>query len=144
MTRISRAERMAMPFAPTVLRDMTEAAGGCIRPVQMRRTNTVTGEVDYQMIPCGATLDTACKPCAERARSLRAERHRRQPGSPNHDRQQRHWRAGRRTASAIHSSAAGHAWASAQEGLGQDDRARVHVGGRKELPAVDVPHSHLR
>ena len=73
MTRIGGAERMAMPFAPTVLREMTEAAGGCIRPVQMRRTNTVTGEVDYQMIPCGATLDSVCKPCAERARSLRAE-----------------------------------------------------------------------
>jgi hypothetical protein len=73
MSRISRAERMAMPFAPTVLRDMTEAAGGCIRPIQMRRTSIVTGEVDYQMIPCGATLDALCKPCAERARSLRAE-----------------------------------------------------------------------
>ena len=73
MTRLSRAERLAMPLARTAIRDLTLAAGGCIRPVQMRRTSTVTGETDYQMIPCGSTLEAVCPPCAERARNLRAE-----------------------------------------------------------------------
>jgi hypothetical protein len=73
VTHASRAERLRSPFAPDVLRDLTEAAGGCTRPVQMRRTDQETGEVTYQMIPCRATLDAVCKPCAERARSLRME-----------------------------------------------------------------------
>ena len=114
MTRISRAERMAMPFAPTVLRDMTEAAGGCVRPVQMRRTNTVSGEVDYQMIPCGATIDSVCKPCAERARSLRAEQCRDgwhldtepDPVPPGPDESQEFWLTTRARAQALRDKAA--------------------------------------
>src|SRR5215472_12428869 len=70
---MSRTERMSMPLARTAIRDLTLAAGGCIRPVQMRRTNTLTGERDYQMISCGSTLESACRSCAERAKSLRAE-----------------------------------------------------------------------
>jgi hypothetical protein len=62
-----------MPLARSAIRDLTLAAGGCIRPVQMRRTSTATGEADYQMIPCGSTLETVCPSCAERARSLRME-----------------------------------------------------------------------
>jgi hypothetical protein len=62
-----------MPLARTAIRDLTLAAGGCLRPVQMRRTNTETGETDHQMIPCGSTLEAACPACAERAKSLRAE-----------------------------------------------------------------------
>jgi len=73
VTGPSRAERLTLPLARSAIRDLTLAAGGCIRPVQMRRTSTVTGETDYQMIPCGATLEAVCPPCAERARSLRAE-----------------------------------------------------------------------
>jgi hypothetical protein len=64
---------MSMPLARTAIRDLTLAAGGCIRPVQMRRTNTITGETDHQMIPCGSTLEAVCPACADRARSLRAE-----------------------------------------------------------------------
>ena len=70
---VSRAERLAMPLARSALRDVTEAAGGCTRPIQMRRTDLATGEIDHQMIPCGATLESVCKPCANRAKSLRAE-----------------------------------------------------------------------
>jgi len=62
-----------MPLARAAIRDLTLAAGGCIRPVQMRRTNTITNETDHQMIPCGSTLEAVCPACAERARSLRAE-----------------------------------------------------------------------
>ena len=73
MTRVSRAERLSMPLGATAIRDLTEAAGGCIRPVQLRRTNRETGEVDYQLLPCRSTLEDACPPCAARAKSLRAE-----------------------------------------------------------------------
>jgi hypothetical protein len=62
-----------MPVAGAAIRDLTLAAGGCIRPIQMRRISKATGQTDYQMIPCGSTLDTACPSCAERARGLRAE-----------------------------------------------------------------------
>ena len=73
MTRVSRAERLAMPLGATAIRDLTEAAGGCIRPVQLRRTNVSSGEVDYQLLPCRSTLEDVCPPCAKRAQSLRAE-----------------------------------------------------------------------
>jgi hypothetical protein len=73
VTRVSRAERLAMPLGATAIRDLTEAAGGCIRPVQLRRTNNVTGEVDYQLLSCRSTLEDVCPPCARRAQSLRAE-----------------------------------------------------------------------
>jgi hypothetical protein len=73
VTRVSRAERLAMPMGATAIRDLAEAAGGCIRPVQLRRTNNTTGEVDYQLLPCRSTLEDVCPPCAKRAQSLRAE-----------------------------------------------------------------------
>jgi hypothetical protein len=39
--------------------------------VQLRRTDTVTGETMPVMVPCGATLASICPPCAERAKALR-------------------------------------------------------------------------
>ena len=62
-----------MPLGATAIRDLTEAAGGCIRPIQLRRTNNATGEVDYQFLPCRSTLEDACPPCAKRAKSLREQ-----------------------------------------------------------------------
>ena len=67
----TRAERMAMPLARDSIRKIAEASGGCLRPVQLRRTDTVTGQAEQVMIPCGATLASICPPCAERAKSLR-------------------------------------------------------------------------
>jgi hypothetical protein len=46
--------------------------GACIRPVQLRKTNLDTGEVEQVLIPCGSTLAKVCPPCAERAKVLRA------------------------------------------------------------------------
>jgi hypothetical protein len=40
--------------------------------VQLRRTDTVTGETISVVVPCGATLASICPPCAERAKTLRA------------------------------------------------------------------------
>ena len=42
-TRTTRAERMAMPLARQVVRDLAVEHGACIRPVQLRRTNLDTG-----------------------------------------------------------------------------------------------------
>jgi hypothetical protein len=70
--RQTRAERMAMPMARDSVRKIAESVGGCLRPVQLRRTDTVTGQAEQVMIPCGATLAGICPPCAERAKVLRA------------------------------------------------------------------------
>ncbi len=71
-TRVSRAERMAMPLARDVLRDVAVEHGACIRPVQLRRRNLDTGEVETVLVPCGNTLASVCPACAERAKTLRA------------------------------------------------------------------------
>jgi hypothetical protein len=73
VTRLTRAQRLTMPLGATAIRDLTEAAGGCIRPIQLRRTNNVTGEVDHQFLPCRSTLDSVCPACAKQAKSLREQ-----------------------------------------------------------------------
>jgi hypothetical protein len=70
--RTTRAQRMAMPMARQVIRDLAVEHGACIRPVQMRRTNRDTGEVEQILVPCGNTLASVCPSCAERAKTLRA------------------------------------------------------------------------
>jgi hypothetical protein len=63
---------MAQPTTRDAVRTVAENHGACLRPVQIRRTNTDTGEVDQVLIPCGATLASICPPCADRAKNLRA------------------------------------------------------------------------
>jgi hypothetical protein len=70
--RQTRAERATSPLARDSIRKIAEASGGCLRPVQLRRTDAATGETVSVMVPCGATLATICPPCAERAKVLRA------------------------------------------------------------------------
>ena len=70
--RTTRAERMTMPLARQVVKDLAVEHGACIRPIQLRRTNLDTGEVDTVLVPCGHTLAHVCPSCAERARTLRA------------------------------------------------------------------------
>jgi hypothetical protein len=71
-TRTTRAQRMAMPLAREVVKDLAVEHGACIRPIQLRRTNLDTGETDTVLVPCGHTLASVCPSCAERARTLRA------------------------------------------------------------------------
>jgi hypothetical protein len=95
----TRAERVAMPLARDSIRKIAEAHGGCLRPVQLRRTDTVTGQSETIMIPCGATLASICPPCAERAKSLRISQCREgwhledepDPGPAAPDEMQEHW-----------------------------------------------------
>ena len=71
-TRTTRAQRLAMPLAREVVHDLAVEHGACIRPVQLRRTNLDTGEIEQVLVPCGHTLASVCPSCAERARALRA------------------------------------------------------------------------
>ena len=68
----TRAQRLTMPLAREVLRDLAVEHGTCIRPIQLRRRNLDTDEVDQVLVPCGHTLAAVCPSCAERAKTLRA------------------------------------------------------------------------
>ena len=70
--KTTRAQRMAMPLAREVVKDLAVEHGACIRPIQLRRTNLDTGEAETVLVPCGHTLAPVCPSCAERARTLRA------------------------------------------------------------------------
>src|SRR5215472_1150236 len=71
-TRTTRAGRLAMPLARDVVRELAVTNGGCVRPVQLRRTDIQTGQVEQVLVPCGHTLASVCPSCAERAKTLRA------------------------------------------------------------------------
>ena len=68
----TRAQRLAMPLARDVVRDLAISHGGCVRPVQLRRTDLETGRAEPVLVHCGHTLASVCPYCAERAKSLRA------------------------------------------------------------------------
>lgn len=68
----TRAQRLAMPLARSVVRQIAAEHGACLRPVQLRGTDVSTGLVEQILVPCGHTLASVCAPCAERARVLRA------------------------------------------------------------------------
>jgi len=70
--RTTRAQRLAMPLAREVVHDLAVQNGACVRPVQLRRTNLDSGEVEQVLVPCGHTLASVCPSCAERAKNLRA------------------------------------------------------------------------
>ena len=70
--RTTRAQRLSMPLARNVVKEVAAGHGACLRPVQLRRTDIDTGHIEQVLIPCGHTLASVCPPCAERARLLRA------------------------------------------------------------------------
>jgi hypothetical protein len=67
----SRAARMGLPRAVDVLRDVATEYGVCIRPLAMRRTDLDTGLTEVIDLPCGATREDKCPPCAKKNRRLR-------------------------------------------------------------------------
>ncbi|MEV0734221.1 replication initiator [Polymorphospora sp. NPDC050346] len=67
----SRAARMAMPLALSVVKDMCAEYGVCLRPVSLRRTDLQTGMTEVIDVPCGSTREDKCAPCAKRAKRLR-------------------------------------------------------------------------
>jgi hypothetical protein len=68
----TRAERLSMPLARDVVKDLAIEHGACLRPVQLRRTDLATGQAELVLVPCGNTLASVCPSCAERAKNLRA------------------------------------------------------------------------
>src|SRR6266511_2107596 len=68
----TRAERLTMPLARDVVRQLAIDNGGCIRPIQLRKTNLDTRRAEHVLVPCGHTLAAVCPACAERAKTLRA------------------------------------------------------------------------
>jgi hypothetical protein len=70
--RRTRAERLSMPLARDVVKDLAVNHGACVRPVQLRRTDLATGQTEPVLVPCGHTLASVCPSCAERAKTLRA------------------------------------------------------------------------
>lgn len=69
----SRAARLAMPRAVDALKQLALEHGVCIRPVLLRRTDLGTGGTEVIDLPCGATREDKCPPCAKRARRLRQQ-----------------------------------------------------------------------
>src|SRR5260370_13536554 len=70
--RPTRAGRMAGPHIRDVIKTGAAEHGAGTRPVQLRKTNLDTGQVEQVLVPCGATLSSVCPSCAERAKVLRA------------------------------------------------------------------------
>ncbi|XTZ16065.1 replication initiator [Micromonospora echinospora] len=67
----SRAARMALPRSVDVLKEIAAEYGVCVRPLAMRRTDLATGLTEVIDLPCGATREDKCAPCAKRNRRLR-------------------------------------------------------------------------
>jgi Replication initiator protein, pSAM2 len=70
-TRMTRAQRAALPLSTEVIEAIAEQHGVCTRPLAMRRIDTTTGRVEVVPVPCGSTREDQCTPCAEKARRLR-------------------------------------------------------------------------
>ena len=48
-----------------------ERYGVCVRPVILQQTDTVTGGKSFVPVPCGATRESVCAPCARKYKALR-------------------------------------------------------------------------
>ncbi|MFG1697476.1 replication initiator [Nonomuraea sp. NPDC049309] len=68
---VPRAVRLTRPLAREVVKEVAKRYGVCIRPVAFQRLDTRTGRTEIVDVPCGATLESACPPCAKRNRQLR-------------------------------------------------------------------------
>ncbi|GGK60989.1 hypothetical protein Ppa06_25110 [Planomonospora parontospora subsp. parontospora] len=68
---ISRAQRQRMPVALDVAVEIAKHNGVCIRPIVLRRLDVRTGHSEDVNVPCGATREAKCPPCAKRNRYLR-------------------------------------------------------------------------
>ena len=67
----SRAARSRLPMAKDVVEAVAISHRVCVRPVPLRRIDPDTGATEIVDVPCGATLESKCPPCAQRAKSLR-------------------------------------------------------------------------
>jgi hypothetical protein len=67
----------APAFAPHVMHELAKASaiehGVCVRPIAVRRTDTLTRETTTVGIRCGTTRANLCPPCAEENRRTRIQ-----------------------------------------------------------------------
>ena len=146
--RTTRVERLAQPTAREAVRAVAENHGACLRPIQLRRTNTQTGDIEQVLIPCGATLADLCPPCAERAKNLRAAQCREGwhldtepiPGPPPPDEVQAMWVEHRAQAQADrdHAVQAGQDTADLDELITDLDTELRRSGLRGATPTLDA------
>lgn len=68
---LPRLTRQAMPRALDVAIEVARQHGVCVRPIPLKRLDVYTGKTEIVDVPCGATLEAKCSPCAKRARYLR-------------------------------------------------------------------------
>ncbi|MBG0814658.1 replication initiator [Planomonospora sp. ID82291] len=68
---LPRLVRGSLPLALDVAVEVAKLNGVCIRPIEMRRLDTLTGKSEPFDIPCGATQEAKCPPCAKRNKQLR-------------------------------------------------------------------------
>ncbi|NDL60991.1 replication initiator [Phytoactinopolyspora mesophila] len=61
------------PLDDDTIRGLAVAERVCVRPILSRLTDTETGDTRTVLIPCGATRETVCPSCADRARRLRMQ-----------------------------------------------------------------------
>ncbi|MFD8529663.1 replication initiator [Streptosporangium canum] len=66
-----RVLREARLLAREVAEQVAIDNGVCIRPVPYRRLDSLTGLAEVVNVPCGATLESKCPPCAKRNRQVR-------------------------------------------------------------------------
>ncbi|MFF0309378.1 replication initiator [Streptosporangium sp. NPDC004379] len=68
---LPRLVRDTLPLALDVAVEVAKLNGVCIRPIELRRLDTQTGKSETFDVPCGATQEAKCPPCAKRNRQLR-------------------------------------------------------------------------
>ncbi|RJS46555.1 replication initiator [Nocardioides cavernaquae] len=66
-------EQLELARDDGLLRATAEANGVCVRPVLQELIDTKTGVARTVAIPCGATRESKCPPCAAKARRLRIQ-----------------------------------------------------------------------
>ena len=67
------ADRGDATVSTETVRDYAAEHGVCVRPLLRRVTDRVNGTVEELAIACGSTRESACPPCAEKARVLRMQ-----------------------------------------------------------------------
>ncbi|WP_431897221.1 replication initiator [Nonomuraea sp. bgisy101] len=68
---LPRLVRDTMPLVLDVAIEIAKSNGVCIRPIELRRQDIVTGQIEPFDLPCGTTQEAKCPPCAKRNQQLR-------------------------------------------------------------------------
>ncbi|MFJ1458065.1 replication initiator [Nocardia sp. N2S4-5] len=63
--------RRNLPAFDDIALSLAEKNGVCVRPMVLKRIDTTTGRHEFIPVPCGATLESVCRPCARKSQRLR-------------------------------------------------------------------------